>query len=585
MGNNATTPNDYAETCYNEFLSWAPSGTSLRDKNVKDVPESVKLFKKGSNYDLAIFLEDLLVNDEQIKKFDDDDVIKCLGIIIYNHITSLSLIGDNSKSWDRVNLAAYFIQTDPNNLVRELVDGEFVWTGNSFYRWNGSVWSPCDECEVRLTDLDSKINFATDFSLPDSKDEKVQAAVAWIQGRIDALKVAAVNFNNDLSKLIADLKQNPLSLNGSPSIIPCRDFNVNFRSARAKTPSRKHLFSYRLSFNPSKDETELVTKFINSFKCDQKELANTIARWGCAVIPTITFVTGPGGSGKTALSEFTQALYGPFSVSSTIDNVDYDCDLVRTCFIELDGQEVPDEETIRNHPCSHLVIITNKSDIVGDTYAGRRVCRLTFTGPIENSDPTILTRICTRKHLGSALGWVLKNYSPSTFNTGNSGSVSSQLDLLMSLLHERDSSSDPDADTTNPMAQIMGSFLRRMNPGCGNSNCTNCGPNATMEDIQRMVREIDIDDLEDDDADSSSDSNNTTPDSDSDKSDNTTPDLDSTDSDNTTPDPDSTDSDSEKSDMKPSFSDEASSPTEPTKTKIFKIGASGVTEVTDDLDC
>ena len=88
--------------------------------------------------------------------------------------------------------------------------------------------------------------------------------------------------------------------------------------------------------------------------------------------------------------------------------------LIRTSFVD-NYSDFPDEETVRSHPCKHLVITTNHNVINSDSYGGRQVRRLILNGPIDNPDLNILRQMCKPENLKYALTWILTHCSSSDF--------------------------------------------------------------------------------------------------------------------------------------------------------------------------
>jgi len=169
-----------------------------------------------------------------------------------------------------------------------------------------------------------------------------------------------------------------------------------------------------LIFDPITEITDIIRNYFNSIVCDNTTLANKIIQWGCSVKPSLTLLIGPSSSGKTTLIQFIQSLYGPYVAFHSIHNTqDIDYKLVRTYFYDDDDNSIlDDEETIRNHPCDHLVIVCKDKNIkITKNYGDRIVNSLIFHDSIKQSNckSDIINKITTLKQLGSTLGWCLEN--------------------------------------------------------------------------------------------------------------------------------------------------------------------------------
>jgi hypothetical protein len=209
-----------------------------------------------------------------------------------------------------------------------------------------------------------------------------------------------------------------------------------------------------------KETTDIVEKFVANVSCDNDDLSTFIIRCGCLLPePTLTVITGPGNSGKSALASIVRNLYGPFATWSG----DYDSKLVRTCFF-AESSILNDAEAVANHKCKHLVVVCDDSDhaSIASTFGGRKVHTLKLESTIEKSDTkkNIVASLSTRKQMASLLGWAAKNYTPSDVSV----------------------ESEPESGPANEMmARLMLRMLTQRvsaGNGCESSDCTNCGSHS-----------------------------------------------------------------------------------------------------------
>jgi len=117
-------------------------------------------------------------------------------------------------------------------------------------------------------------------------------------------------------------------------------------------------------------------------------------------------ISGPSACGKTTL------LYGPYACGIN----DMDNKLAHVCC--LDDVSVLTEEFVKACTCTHLIVVSDLSEIT-DNYGDRKVMRLTLTDPIDFDDiiENVVTKLSTRKQLGSLLGWCLQNYDIDGFSS------------------------------------------------------------------------------------------------------------------------------------------------------------------------
>jgi len=292
-------------------------------------------------------------------------------------------------------------------------------------------------------------------------------------------------------------------------------------------------------------------------------------------------------------------LYGPFVASSLeheAGNVNYD--LVRTCF--YDDVNLTEDE-IKNHPCSHIVLVVTE-DTIDDNYAGRIVNRLKFVAPINESNikEGIINNVTTLKQLSSGLAWLLSNNI-----VGGSSSMPS---MLANMLMGGGLAGSAGSAVSAGLASMLlggsggstGLLSMLMSGGgkfCSDSDCSSCSKKSIESNPCESKDENETDDSDsdsDEDEDEKTESMDTSS-SESTTSEETTP-MDTVEVPSATPSIET----AEVPSTTPMDTVEVSSPSAPmdtvevpsssatmdtvevpssSATKIFKIDATGVTEV------
>ncbi|CAH6419021.1 Hypothetical protein HVR_LOCUS209 [uncultured virus] len=469
MGNNKSTPATDANLSFDSFTKWSPSVRSLKENKEESKKKLLlKRIEENNPNEFAVYLEDLLINDSQFKGFDDEYATKFLGCLLFKNLT-LNLMFKNLAviatlwSFDQI-CSAFGEDNDPSETVRELIGKDFAWDGKQFMTWKSPIWVLCDESDVRANP-ESSFDFDMKIHTFGVNHPSVERGAQWLREKLVAFKEAALKVNDDLETLHDEIKSQTTSFNSNNILVPCASVTVDLSEGASQVPLRNDCFTVRLSCDPTKETTDNVKKFTSSFNCSEKELASHVIRCGARVEPTVTFVSGIGNDGKTTLSKALQVLYGPFAcsfVDHEAGKIDYK--IARTCFYD----EVPSEETIRNHPCNHLVINTQDRKMVktlSKNYAGRKLHHLKLTTISEESrDTDVLNKISGDS--GSLLGWALQNYDAEEFGS-NSGELNyGSLLRLMSggkastrSSKEKKDSDDDDEDDDD----------------CGDPDCNNCG--------------------------------------------------------------------------------------------------------------
>jgi len=421
MGNKQVSPIEHALFVYNSFT------TELQCSNKISASDEENFF----NHKFNLFLEDFIVNNNEFQVFKErgDNAIYCIGTLLLVHSLAIEMTFKNKKfQWKPGKLCQKWADgMTTRDVLFDLFSLYFVIMNDGFakqnhdgkfYKWEtlSSHWIPCEEDNVRLIE-----DFIDDFNINivscDFDSEWTERGRMWIQEKLNECinLIPLLNENrHDFISLIR--RKHQVIFNKSQTEISCHSFVVNIANGSITPHSMMDLFSIYLPYDPIKETTNLVSSFIHKISCSPNEIATTILRWGCRTEPSITLIIGPPSSGKTTLIEIAQVLYGSFATCETThksDIVDYD--LVRTCFNDNESL-LNDKNLIKNHPCRHLVFTCLDDPKIGNTFGDRTVHYLKFNNSIDihNRIPNITTKLSTRKQLGSLLGWCLANYDPAT---------------------------------------------------------------------------------------------------------------------------------------------------------------------------
>ena len=401
MGN--TAPVKHAEQSYAKFLK--KSGKPNLDKST-----DVSVVIDTTNRKFAIMIEDFVVNDRTFGKYLDDEKTHCLGsLLLFNFVLMEHLETDVSCDWNFGFLCKMWAEEAniKDRLIRR-ISKPFAYSNGLFYRWNENIWERCERVDVRISQRSDAFNLKLDVSFLGFYSDLITKATGWIQKKLDETNGTFILITDD--HIREHVESNEIHFNMVSTKIPCYSSTIDFNRAASLNPKRSHGFNVRLPYDPSSKVTKLVQKFVSNFNCSPKILANHLIRCGCKLKPTITFVIGPGDSGKSTLSHVIQSLYGPFTASSNDKVIN---NFARTYFYgdEPDFSHA-DIEAINNNPCPHLVINCCTDPKIDDKFKSRTVHRLILNNRVasDDKDVAILSKITTRKQLGSLLGWSLKEF-------------------------------------------------------------------------------------------------------------------------------------------------------------------------------
>ena len=582
MGNTVVTPIKHATNSFATFIK------SLKPEDFKTGCDR-QSFVDNMAHEFEVFLEDFIMNDEEFQKFDANGAKHCVALLLLEHANfSKYFDGEHARFATRAVVEKWAEGKSCHEILKNAVQSGFVYQGEQFFALNTStkMWDACDESSVRLdntaNNFDSDLKVET-FGL---KAPVVSEACEWISHNMNNWKEGIETFNEVcLPDAINHIRERGnVKLNCDPRRIPCLTSTVSLTKCTSRPHKVTDMFSVCLPYDPApvKEITDTIRSFFRAFNCSDEQLATVVINWGCSLNPSLTVVSGPSCSGKSTLVKFVQKLYGPFVASSLeheAGNVNYD--LVRTCF--YDDVNLTEDE-IKNHPCSHIVLVVTE-DTIDDNYAGRIVNRLKFVAPINESNikEGIINNVTTLKQLSSGLAWLLSNNI-----VGGSSSMPS---MLANMLMGGGLAGSAGSAVSAGLASMLlggsggstGLLSMLMSGGgkfCSDSDCSSCSKKSIESNPCESKDENETDDSDDSDSDSDSDS-----DEDEDEK---TESMDTSSSESTTSEETTPMDTVEVPSATPSIETAEVPSTTPmdtvevpssSATKIFKIDATGVTEV------
>lgn len=439
MGNIQYTPDQYASNSYNSFIKLFSSGGGLKKFGL------VKDFQSYIDYEFGIFLEDFIVNDEEFQKYTTQEKKICVGCICFYHSSTPYNAKTYSEIISNIPIFAntigklYNDSTPPVKVLDGYFTSKYTWDGSLFYKSSGSEWIPCLEEELSCDGFIKESGIDCIIRSCDCNSDFVRDAINEFSNYCKSLLKAAQTYDGspDYTLAISSIKDLAKKFNIANNKIPCKSGPVNISKGSQRNYKLSDLFTVKLNYDPSKDVTDLVSKFLDNVTCDNKILATHMVRCGASVKRTLTIVSGPKQSGKSTILALSSALYGPYACTMADhvgNNVNYE--LVRTCCI--DDPSFINETAVSSHPCDHLVVSCENTDI-GETYGGRQVKHLVLSGSIDEDDVIldVITKLSTRKQLASLLGWCLTNYDPNPFRISRApdNDIFSMLNSLRNYSH------------------------------------------------------------------------------------------------------------------------------------------------------
>ena len=441
MGNSNVTPSQYAIDCYTAFFE-----SFIDEIKAKDGDDFQKSFTSQADQKFALFFEDFIVNDSKLQEYTTkgQEIVVSSMLFLHSSIPLASFgKSEGEKELSKCIHSESLVKLYGNDhkavdSLNAFIKSKYVWDGTSFCQWLDDTWTTCPEEAVDCTDFVENSRLGTPIRSLGFTQEVVSRGIASFEEYMKNMLEAASSYKGSDAhlKTIESLKENPKKFDQGNELIPCFSGVVEVSKGALRSYRHTDYFKTKLPYDPVKETTEVVSRCVRNFNCDKTDLATTLV--GCSLRKdrTLTIVSGPKGSGKTLVLQLVKALYGPFVCTQEehkSGSVNYD--LVRTCLI--DSSSLPSEEKIRRHPCSNLVVTCESSSLEG-VFGGRTVRTLLLTAPVDKDNvKTWISKLSTRKQLGSLLGWSLQNYKPS--------SIKSRLNTKAS----------PDK-------------------GCGDSNCTGC---------------------------------------------------------------------------------------------------------------
>lgn len=271
MENNIVKPDKYSYETYCDFIK---TYVSLEKFVLKDEINTFEKFVSHCDHEFGIFLEDFIVNDETFQKFAKSNAVKCIGCMLMTHAYTMQILREDKENkdslWSISAILQYFVDDIPSQqLLKEAVSTEFLWSGSAFYRWNGTIWTPCLESDINLDNLESRFDSKITIDTVNLTVPLVDLGATWIRDKLMAFNEAVPVFNNDLTYLVDYIKMRKAPLNTRSDMICCSNVTVNFAKGNVAPHFITDLFSVRLPHDPIMKPTDLVTEFFCNFKCDK----------------------------------------------------------------------------------------------------------------------------------------------------------------------------------------------------------------------------------------------------------------------------------------------------------------------------
>jgi len=418
MGNTFRTPISHIKDKYSIFISYILMNGNLSQK------EKLKQFHEG----FPKFLNDFLSNDETFQKYDDDDKISCIGMLLYMQCTHpwYILIEPNSYKCFLVASAiteaiaiAFYNRIPASTVITSYIRNNFISDKEGYiHQYINGKWYRSDKNSIILFDLSQLTNNTCKLHTFKLSNKLVVDGLDAINKYQDKLREECIKFSSPNSKLFENVYNkiilDAVIFNAASTTIPCRTVIVDPERGGIRLYQRDDIYNQRLGYDPevkSDTLTKCVEKYIGNIKCDREQLANCIVSAGISTISNnrhLTIISGPRFSGKTTLLKVIKALFDQLVYTGEYYTTE---DQGRTCLV--DNIDTLNEKGISTHPCNHLIVVqdSKNTDNICTIFGGRSVSRLNISEKIENIVTDIVTKISTKKELGVLLGWALKNHN------------------------------------------------------------------------------------------------------------------------------------------------------------------------------
>lgn len=426
MGNNNVTPVKHSIETYSSFINGF-----LDDKAVKKL-NSDKNLQSKVDHEFSTFVDDFIVNDKQFQKYAEKGQQICLACLLFIHSTVPYESFSSTPDLETIPFADSLVNLFNDGLAVEdalagFLVSKYVWDGSSFFEWSDQVWTRCSEDSLSCSEFINGAGLETPIRTCGLTQDLVTSGVSLFNEYRKSLLSAAESFNQSetFTKTVKYIKSKVKKFDQGSALIPCYSGAVDVTKGSQRSFNPDDAFLTKLSYDPAKDTTKLVSKFVSRFNCDSTDLATTLVRCGVSVGRSLTVVSGPKNSGKSTVLKVVKALYGPFvCTQEEFEAGNVNTDLVRTCLI--DNSSFLSEEKVSSHPISNLVV-TCESSILKGLFGGRKVKTVVLSASLGEDDVKIgiVTNLSTRKQLGSLLGWALQKYDLSSFVSQKEGSGSS----------------------------------------------------------------------------------------------------------------------------------------------------------------
>jgi len=418
MGNQASissikedmTPVTFATNRYYTFID------SISTNRLKTIRSNRCRLDDYICYSFESLLDDCHTNDNEFKKFTNDDKRICISILIYYYWITIHGCPD-PVNWNKLNkyhrsiAGAFQDKVSADQVVKKYISLEFRWNDLEYMKWDNDLWVPCQESSINCENFTRIIGSDPQIRTSSFRSVYTINVAREIGIYLDTLNDAASEFDKNKShQMIKSTIQGEICFfDQKVRLIPFHNITADIYNSEYGNHEREHFFSHRLDINPNQDKSPLIEEYFDTLTCTRQYLADCIINLWCSKQDTITVISGPPSSGKNTLAKLIYELYKPFICFSG-DYEHADKELIRACIYENDSI-LYNKEVIRFHHCRHLIVV---SDIKyeAETLSGRKVKNIVLSKSIPKLKirKDIITNISTNKQLGYVFGWILSKY-------------------------------------------------------------------------------------------------------------------------------------------------------------------------------
>jgi hypothetical protein len=354
------------------------------------------------NYHFTLFLEDITVNDPILKSMTHHEKITVVGCLLLfnahaNHINTTD--AEDGFHLISVLMTQFASRKAPSgdyqDLIKAYVATKYVWDGTGLYQWNGTVWIRCSQYDLSVF---KPMNlFVHAYGLDHAV---VQEACAAMRDHLGALNLTVAKWNDTPQSLIDLVRSNPCSMNQKYHKVTVFDGALNLDDSTLEKADPYDYSTLAVPYAPVQAAPDGdVEKVFGVFKCEVSQIQ--LALQSCLRGDNqIIFISGPAGSGCTALWTILKNVCGPYA--------DPEVEGHRAIFLGEDDLDVLNTLNVSERHRTMVFDCTAPSHLK-DTYHGRPVMRLTLEDIISVDECVVDVEVfySTRLRLSYVLGYLL----------------------------------------------------------------------------------------------------------------------------------------------------------------------------------